>query len=276
MSQQLGIIVMVDAAAAIKAKSLDGNVYMFDNMKLQGSEGQGTGSLVTALHGTHWLDGSQANELVLNWLPYAVGSVPPTLPKTFTADRSRNSDLQALNDIQELTNRLETTDISSFSSVESVLSELQRISQNIGIRAQLESRVRNITRDLGMIAKKVIDVTGELIVPSSDEAPPEISQVTPILTNITGEAVDKKIMYEAEYGSPDLVTDGWYWSAAVDCSQPGTYAYTMHIELHEQKYVDGQWVLEPIDLTCEAYLKIDRSPKVNGFTGAGVGMLPIY
>jgi len=41
MGQQLGIIVLVDIANALDARSLDGNVYLLDNMMFQGSEGVG-------------------------------------------------------------------------------------------------------------------------------------------------------------------------------------------------------------------------------------------
>lgn len=280
MAQQLGIIVVIDVASAIKFKSLDGNVYMFDNMKLQGSEGLGTGSLVSALHGTHWMDGSQANELVLNWASGALGSVPPTLPKTFCSDLSKNADLQALNDIQELTSNLET-ERDRFSDVESVLDELRKISENIGVTAKLQSQVKNVKnqvrsvmRELGMVSKKVIDVRGELITDPSAKSQ-GVSQISPLITNISGEAVDKKVMYVAQYGSPDLITDGWYWSASVDSSKPGTYAYTMDIQLHKQSFVDGEWILTPIDLACEAYIKVDNNAKVNGFTGGGIHILPI-
>ncbi|NEQ79027.1 MAG: hypothetical protein F6K26_01805 [Moorea sp. SIO2I5] len=56
MSQQLGIVLLIDVAAAIKANTLQGNTYMFDNMKLQGSQGLGTETLVSAIHGTSYFD----------------------------------------------------------------------------------------------------------------------------------------------------------------------------------------------------------------------------
>jgi hypothetical protein len=62
MSQQLGIILLIDVVAAIEANTLEGNTYLFDNMKLQGSEGLGTGKLISAINGTSYCDGSQANE----------------------------------------------------------------------------------------------------------------------------------------------------------------------------------------------------------------------
>ncbi len=274
MSQQLGIIVMIDVEAAIKANTLKGNTYMFDNMKLQGSEGLGTDALVSALNGTHWSDGSQANEQVLNWAPVALGSIPPTLPKTFLAEKSKNSDLKAIEDLKGLADRIETTERDRFTNVASIIEELKRISTNAGVKTKIKSKRRNLKRDLGAAGQKIMDVTGELV-SASEAKMPEVNQIPPIITDITGEAVDKKVMYVAQYGSPELVTDGWYWCGSVDSSKTGTYAYTMHIQLHQLSFLDGEWTWVPVDMTIDAYIKVADNPKVNGFTGGGVGMLPI-
>ena len=275
MSQQLGIILMVDVEAALEANQLEGNCYLFDNMKLQGSEGLGTDKLVSAINGTHWCDGSQANEQVLNWLPYGVGSLPPTLPKSFLAEKSRNTDLLALDQLKELADRIETTEKANFTSVEAIVEELKKISNSTGYKTQLQSKYSDVTNDLGVVGQKIMDVTGELVSELDEDKIPQINSLNPILTNITGQAVDEKIIYPAAYGSPDMVTDGWYWAASVDTSRPGTYAYTMHIQLYKLSLVDGQWAWQPVDMTCEAFIKISNDPKINGFTGAGVGMLPI-
>lgn len=274
MSQQSGIIVMIDVAAAIEANTLEGNVYMFDNMKLQGSTGHGTGKFTSMINGSHWFDGSMANEQVLNWGTASLGSIPPTVPKSFQQEKSKNSDLKALQDFQTLVNRIETTEKDNFTNVASVLKELKQISANTGVKTKIKSKRKNAIRDLGTSGQKMIDVTGELVTPSEGKMP-NISPINPVITNITGEAVDKNVMYVAQYGSPELVTDGWYWCASVDASKVGTYAYTMHIQLHQPSFVDGEWTLVPIDMTHEAYIKVTTNPKVNGFTGAGIGMLPI-
>ncbi|MEB3277592.1 MAG: hypothetical protein VKK42_01555 [Lyngbya sp.] len=275
MSQQLGIILMVDVEAAIKANTLKGNTYLFDNMKLQGSEGQGTDSLVSAVNGSYWCDGSQANEQVLNWLPYGVGSLPPTIPKSFLTDKLKNSDRQALNEFEQLVERIETSDKGSFSNVAAIVNELKRIAGSKGQKTQVTSKRRTQKSDLETTGQMLMDVTGKLVYASEEYELPEINSINPIITNITGEAVDKKIIYPAAYGSPDLVTDGWYWAASVDTSKPGVYAYTMHVQLYKLALKEGQWTWVPVDMTCDAYLKISSDPKVNGFTGAGVGMLPI-
>jgi hypothetical protein len=275
MSQQLGIILMVDVEAAIKANTLEGNTYLFDNMKLQGSEGLGTGKLISAINGSHYSDGSQANEQVLNWLPYGVGSLPPTLPKTFLAEKSKNSDLQAIDEFKALADKIETSQGDESTNIGSILEELKRISKNTGLKTKVQSKFQENTRDLGIVGQKLMDVTGELISEESEDKIPEINSLNPIITNITGEAVDKKIIYPAAYGSPDMVTDGWYWAASVDTTKPGTYAYTMDIQLYKLSSIDREWHWIPVHMVYDAYIKVTNSPKVNGFTNAGVGFLQI-
>lgn len=274
MSQQLEIIVMIDIEAAIKANTLEGNTYLFDNMKLQGSEGQGTDNLVTAINGTHYFDGSQADEQVLNWLPYGIGSLPPTLPKTFHADKSRNSDLKGLAELKGLADGIEQTEKAKFTKIEDLIKELKRISKNTGVKTKVKNKRKDVRRDVGGAGLKIMDVTGEFI-SKSEETIPEVSHLPPIITDITGEAVDKEIIYQAEYKSPDLRTEGWYWSASVDTYKPGIYAYTMHIQLYKLSFMDGEWTWVPVNMTFQSRINVTSYPKKNGFTHGGVGMLPI-
>lgn len=272
MSQQLGIILMVDVNAAVQAGTLEDNVYLFDNMKLQGSEGLGTGKLISAINGSHWSDDSQANEQVLNWLPYGVGSLPPTIPKSFLVDKSKNSDFEMIEKFMGLVQ----DGHARFSDVTSMLEEMKQISRSGGVKTKVRSkRGRGRKRNIGAAGQKIMDVTGQLVDMPDDSTIPEINSLNPIITGITGEAVDKGIIYPAAYGSPDMVTDGWYWAASVATSRPGTYAYTMHVQLYKLAVEDGEWTWAPVDMTCDAYIKISNDPKVNGFTGHGIGLLPI-
>lgn len=264
MSQQLAIIVMVDVAAALESRTLEGNTYLFDNMKLQGSTGEGTGELVSAINGTYWNDGSQANEQVLNWLLYSLGSIPPTVPRGYLADRARESDQKALAALDDLASRAQSdgTDVAA---------ELSAIQRKVGTRTRVESANRPGSRG----GHKVVDLTGKVVTHDPGEPPSAAVHPAPVLTDVIGEAVDNKIIYPAAYGSPDLVTDGWYWSASVDTSRPGTYSYTMEIELHELKEQDGEWIWLPVRMTYDAKLRIATDPKRNGFTKGGLGLLPI-
>ncbi|MEU6387823.1 hypothetical protein [Streptomyces sp. NPDC046939] len=260
MAQQLAIIVLVDIGNALETNTLQGNTYLFDNMKLHGSEGQGTGDLVTAIHGAYWRDGSQATEQVLNWLPYSLGSIPPTVPRGYEANRARQSDAQALEELDALTAKPGVAGADP-------AADLQKIRQAVGTRVKTTRRTRGRLSN-----QKVLDVTGEVV---TDATAGAYSYPGPVITDIYGQAVDEKIMYPAEYGSPDLVTDGWYWSATVDSSRPGTYSYSMRIQLHRLVQRGSESLWEPVNMVCESKLKVTTQPKVNGFTGAGLGLLPI-
>src|SRR5215467_2151857 len=132
MSQQLAIIVLIDVAGALQDRTLKDNLYLFDNMKLQGSEHEGTGHLVTAINGTHWRDGSQADEQVLNWLPCSLGSIPPTVPRNFHVERARANDQEVLDELVDLADRSGTAGTD-------VVGELNRIRAKIGTRTQVKS-----------------------------------------------------------------------------------------------------------------------------------------
>jgi hypothetical protein len=253
MAQQVAIIVLVDIANALQLRTLDGNVYWFDNMKFQGSVGEGTGDLVTAIPGSYWNDGSQATEQVLNWLPASLGSIPPTVPCSYRIDRSEDTDQQALPDLAALAGRPAGIDTAA------TLAGLQG-------RGGLRRNSRNLT------GSELIDVTDHAI---SSHATHACNCPTPVITNITGAAVDEKVIYAAQYGSPDMVSGGWYWSATVDTSRPGTYTYTMSIQLHDLVHCSGGPVWEPVSLTCGAAIMITAEPKRNGFTGTGLGLLPV-
>ncbi|OON71946.1 hypothetical protein [Streptomyces tsukubensis] len=258
MTQQLAIIVLVDTGNALAANTLRDNVYLFDNMKLYGSERQGTGSLVTAVHGAHWHDGSQATEQVLNWLPFSLGSVPPTVPRGYESVRARQSDRRALEELDVLTAKADPL---------SPAADLDQIRKVVG------TWVRPTWRAGGRLAdREVLDVTGEVV---TDFTSGPHSYPAPMITDIYGEAVDEHIMFPAEYGSPDLVTDGWYWSATVDSGRPGTYSYSMRIQLHRLVQRGSEVFWEPVNMTCQSAIRVTTEPKFNGFTGADVDSLPI-
>jgi hypothetical protein len=259
MAQQLAIIVLVDIANALHSRTLDGNVYLFDNMKFQGSEGEGTGNLVTAVRGSYWSDGSQAGEQVLNWLTASLGSIPPTVPRNYLADRAWHSDQQALSELAALASN-------AAGPAAEVTAGLGRVQRFIGRRS------RTARRGSHLASHKILDVTGHVV---ADDTTQAHNFPAPVITDITGQAVDEKIIYPAEYGSPDMVSDGWYWSATVDTSRPGTYGYTIGIQLHELAQRDGEYLWEPVNLSCETSIKVTTEPMRNAFTKRGVGLLPI-
>ena len=258
MAQQQGIIVLVDIANALQAGTLTGNVYLFDNMAFLGSTGQGTPDLVTICPGTYWADGSQATEQVLNWLPASLGSIPPTVPRSYHADRAQATDQEALEEIAGVADRAGDPSVDTAAELE-------------GLRRRVGARARRPRGGRAPAVGKVLGVTGNVVTGEGQA----YNHPNPVITDITGQAVDEKVMYPAQYGSPDMVSDGWYWAASVDTARPGTYRYTMHIQLHELVWRNDEPSWEPVDFTCDSAIKVISDPKRNAFTGAGLGALPM-
>ncbi|MDO9105752.1 MAG: hypothetical protein Q7U57_12435 [Methylovulum sp.] len=264
MSQEITIIVMIDTAAAINANTLEGNIYLVDNLKTEGSEGEGTGQLNTAVNGAHWIDGSQSGEHLLNWLPSGIGSLPPSLPRTFHQHKSKLIDRKNLLSIKNM------PQMKGLQSAEDFSKELHRISQTIGSTSNIKDAHGNVS-DLGI---KVMNIFGEPFI-KDQEPSSNISYLPPLITNITGEAVDKGVIFPAQYGTPISIKDGWYWSASVDTNKTGNYAYTLHISIYKLSYIGEMPTWEPIKMTHESYLNVTSAPKKNGFTHGAMAELPI-
>ena len=93
MSRQITILVMVDVEAALAEGTLENNVYMMDSERAYGSEGCGTGCLTTAVECGMLMDGSQAEDVVLNWCVGCIKAMPATLPRFYVT--YRNNKLQS-------------------------------------------------------------------------------------------------------------------------------------------------------------------------------------
>lgn len=258
MSQEITIIILVDIQAALEANSLDGNIYLIDNLRTDGSEGEGTGNLITAIDGSYWCDGTQCCDIVLNWLITGIGNLPNTLPRYYNKTRSKNIDQYRLKEIQNFhLNKNETNS-------KTALLE-NRIIQNIGNSDQLQIAPSK-SIDLGI---KSLNVFGDAFDKSQDIS--SLSFLPPQVSNITGEAVDKGVLLPAQYGTPIPIKDGWYWSATVDTSKTGIHDYTLHLTLYNM--VEGIWV--PVEMTHQAQIRVTNQPQRNGFTNAGIGLLTL-
>ncbi|MFQ3235712.1 MAG: hypothetical protein ACI9C4_001274 [Paraglaciecola sp.] len=281
MSQQLEIIVMMDIEAALKANSLEGNTYLFDNMKTHGSSGEGTGDLITAVNGAHWYDGSIAAEQVLNWLPYGIGTLPRTLPRGFQATQSKASDKKVIDGLKGRKGLKALTESLKKATKGKTPGELKLGNDVVEIQDITDSLdellggggvfrcVKDLQGNVKTTLIKMVDVTGQLV--SSEDM--SAIYMPPVINDISGEAVDKGVIFPDQYGSPDLVNDGWYWAATVNTRITGVFAYTMHITLHQYSAKDQTWT--PVQMTYTSYLNVTSEPKVNGFTGAGMGVLPV-
>lgn len=234
MTQQLGIVIIIDPEQAARTRTLQGCTYLFDNAGPFGSIGQGTDHLVSAVNGTYWSDGSQASQPILNYLITGISSLPITLPRNYAQVRA-----------------------------------LQMVSAlRLGAVPEAAHAVSS------PLAPLLLDHFGEVIPQGAKIDPAAVPHPAPIITGISGEAVEEGIIFPAQYGSPDLVSGGWYWSATVATSRPRVWPYTLHIEVHRViPDFDTGW--EPVPLTLHALLNVTSQPLRNGFTGGGTGLLPI-
>lgn len=175
------------------------------------------------------------------------------MPRNYLAEQGRADDRRTLEELASLSSEGGVSE-----------ADVKRLQRRVGTRARTSGSARGLTQ------AKLLDVTGK-----TTSNPDAYNYPAPVITDITGQAVTEKIIYPAQYGSPDMVYDGWYWAATVDTSRPGVYAYTVHVQLHELVERNDELVWESVDLTCESSLKIISDPKRNGFTGAGLGALPL-
>ncbi len=252
---------MVDVEAALKDNKLDGNIYLIDNLRTDGSEGVGTDHLTTVINGSYWSDGSQATEVITNWLTGALGSLPPTLPRNFHVERTKSINEGLLQTIKNLPARKTTA--AAKANAPALLSDVvNKLTKTTFIKDP-----EGNTRDFGI---KPLTVTGDHFEKGKDD-PSEQSYLAPVITDITGEAVDKNVFFTCQLGTPVYIKDGWYWCATADTSKVGEYSYTMHITLY--KLVNN--VYEPVKMTHDAKIKVSTAPQRNGFTGAGMGIIPL-
>ncbi|NRQ15290.1 hypothetical protein [Ensifer sesbaniae] len=139
-------------------------------------------------------------------------------------------------------------------------------------KGDLRLRVRQHNK-VRSYAAPLLSAAGEVL--KSDNVAAAAS-VSPVVTRICGPAVEQGVLYPAQYGSPDLLTDGWYWSATVDTAKVGCHDYAMEVALYRPVQENGDTVWEPQFFTLKCGLQITSAPGVNGFTGSfAPGLLPV-
>jgi len=233
MNKQITIGIMIDVDAALREGRLMKDLYMVDSESHYGSRGEGSGRLVTHIDNGYLIDGRQAEAVTLNWFLTGVENLPSSLPRYFTL---RNRGKKYIESISSMSGGKDAT-------------------KDFAILLAEAMYPKSLT------ANSVMENLGFDDIPSFRLN----------LVDITGEAVDKGIIYPARYGTPVPIDEGWYWSAAVNTSAPGIYSYIMHIDL----YRHGKQQDKPVRMSHEAFIEIVDAPQRNGFTDAGTGILPL-
>jgi hypothetical protein len=78
----------------------------------------------------------------------------------------------------------------------------------------------------------------------------------PFLTDIAGPAVEERIMVPSEYDSPDLFSEGRYWSGTIIPGKAGIFHYTMQIEFRYSSLTPGRRRKLPPPMTITAGLNV--------------------
>lgn len=220
---------------------------MIDNLSDEGSKGEGSGKLVTSVRNGYWSDGSQAGEAVFNWSAIGLNSLPSTLPRYYNVFRNKMIGRELLR------------------AALSGINGPKALSPSNGLVDLLDGGVTKTA-----LWGKALNLEGRLFNPDTDSLN-NLNFPPPRISDITGEAVDKGVIFPAQYGTPVPVMDGWYWSATTDTSKTGVYSYTLHITLYKPE--GNEWL--PVKMEYESLLEVTAFPQRNGFTGTGIGFLPL-
>ena len=255
MITQFAIVVMVDVEGALAQGSLTDNIYLIDNARNSGSEGEGTSELVTQINGVYGPGGTQTVGQVLNWVAYNIADYPPTLPQAFFIPSPRKQ-------IERAIHTLRAAD--SAEALTGLVAELKAMT----------SREQELAARYGpSLAHRLTFM--QSLASGVHKGAAELANIPPAIYRISGPAVDHQVIYPAQYGSPDLISDGWYWSASVDTSKIGVHAYNIHLLLHRPVGEGDDLVWTPEEFVFESKLRITANAQINGFTGAAPWQLPL-
>lgn len=256
---QNSILIVIDLEATLAERSIENNVYLVDNTKSIGSENVGQADLVTIIRGTSNLDGGIADAVVMNWLATGISSAPHTLPKAYFStdfDASRYKDL--LDDIRSA---------DTLESVASLAASHEKELPGGGVTSVLASNGRRLE-----VETVPTDATGRAL---GTEEQLSSAALSPVVIDIKGPAVKNGVIFPAQYGSPDLSTEGWYWSASVDTRKVGEHVYTVVVMIYRPEREGDNVLWKPEYYSFDARIRVTDDVTVNGFTGYGPGILPL-
>jgi hypothetical protein len=248
---QTSIYLMLAVGRALLEGRIEGNAYQLQTQLQRGAvedAAEKTAIRVSAV-GVHRPDGGIADDVTLNWI---IGSVlglalarptPIDMPSGWV--------------------------VSNPEALEALPAD--------ATHAQLLDVLEDLEREYGITGDTPIDGFPKLFDGQAMSFREVVmgGHISPVLVDITGQAVDDAVIFPAQYGSPDMRTDGWYWSATVDTNKVGRHQCDLHIQLFRPRIEDSTIVWDPEVHVLTMDLVVGQITQVNGFTGAGIGYLPI-
>lgn len=267
MGQQLGIVVVIDIPAAIEHETLEGNVWLCDNGGWDGSTGEGSPELVSALDVTD--AGLDPGPPVLNWIPIGIGTVPISVPQTFFLHAD---DRRAL--------RQQPLPVLHQGIFPVRIRNLVGDEVNIKHPAHLAADPPPADHSMPLSAEGLLDPgrahfrrTGTSRVARADDQD-LIYYPDPAILRIHGEALDAGVIFPAQYGSPEVFSRGLYWSASVDPARLGLYRYTMEIALYySRRDASGTVIDDWVILSHDAWIMISTGAPRSGFPAVTLDLM---
>ncbi|MFO1539386.1 MAG: hypothetical protein ACKOTZ_02920 [Chloroflexota bacterium] len=203
--------------------------------------------------GVHYADGSMAGDVTLNWLIDGITALaqPRRHPIPLDAEQLRFA--------EQVWRRI--ADLTSLEEVEQALAGMRTESGTAFADVRLPD-LPGVPRDIdGRPASAIQALAGGFI--------------RPVLADITGPAVDDGVIFPAQYGSPDPLTEGWYWSATVDTRHVGTHEVRLSLDIYRPTVRGNLLDFIPERYVLPTWLDVRAVPAVNGFTGGPLGYLPL-
>lgn len=273
MGQQLGIIVLIDIPAAIERNTLDGNIWLVDNGGWDGSTGEGSPHLVSAIDATDAaIDPGNA---ILNWLVCGIGTIPIAVPQTFFLEDGDRASLRALPLTQSSqVEEAPTPDRTTWSARTRSLAGDHVRPERVFAAARSDSPAPLSGPDYVDPGTARFKRTGKSRVAQAGDQT-LVYYPDPVILRVHGEALDAGVIYPAQYGSPAMFSAGLYWSASVDPSRLGLYRYTLDIGLYySRRDARGSTVEESVILSHDAWIKVSTGLPRNGFRAVALDLIP--
>lgn len=247
MQESIGLL--VDVASALAAGTAEGNVFLVNAKVADKSRAAHLDSPVyTRVTGVHDPAGRVVRDVTLNWVVTSLRSQPDRRPTERVLPGRSGSAVNLVLGLAQVSG-----------SLQAAKEILELLNEDSGATAGQPDPAPQPAPELQSLLPELLAGGG----------------VPPILIDVTGPAVEDGIIFPAMYGSPDLGTDGWYWSATVDTHRVGVHRYTLHLALFRPEVRGSVLAWLPEIHTCSALLEVRNVQAVNGFTGGPPGWLPM-
>jgi hypothetical protein len=249
---QKSLFLMIDVSESLMERSVEGNAYEMQT-RLDNDpalEDHERAPLRVKAVGVHHVDGSIAGDVTLNWILGCINGVAGARPTPLPLGVDVKTEILALS--------TKFQDLTTMAEIKQAIDDYERVHGDLIARQHPEYP------------------QGWNGQPLSVEAIMRGGHITPVIVDLTGQAVDDGVIFPARYGSPDKATDGWYWSATVDTHKVGLHHCDLHVAIFRPRIESSVVVWDPETYLLGVEIEVSQVVQTNGFTlGTAAGYLPL-